>query len=187
MLPLGPLGPFPLPQDWKGWASSASSSVSGWGLSWWNAAHWPVSRFVPLGLLPPFLWAIVDNALSHFFPSKLQPFSAFAYYVSCLLCVFHPFVPVAVVFSFFKKDFIHFIFRQRGREGEKEGEKHQCVVASRTPPTGDLACNPDWESNGRPLVHRPALNPHQPGMFLWLSWNISIYFILSCYCLGISL
>ena len=38
-------------------------------------------------------------------------------------------------------------FRQRGRGGEK----HQCVVASRAPPTGDLAHNPgmcpDWESN----------------------------------------
>ena len=47
--------------------------------------------------------------------------------------------------------FYFFIFRQRGREGEKEGEKHQCVVASHVPPTGDLACKPgmcpDWESN----------------------------------------
>ena len=38
-----------------------------------------------------------------------------------------------------------------GKEGEKEGEKHQCVVASCTPPTGDLVHNPDmypdWESN----------------------------------------
>ena len=45
--------------------------------------------------------------------------------------------------------FIH--FRQRGREGEREGQKHQCVVASHMPPTGDLAHNPgmcpDWESN----------------------------------------
>ena len=44
-----------------------------------------------------------------------------------------------------------FIFRERGREGEREGKKHQCVVASRGPPTGDQACNPgmcpDWESN----------------------------------------
>ena len=43
----------------------------------------------------------------------------------------------------------------RGKEGEREGEKHQCVVASHTPPTGDLACNPgmcpDWESNHRPF------------------------------------
>ena len=32
-----------------------------------------------------------------------------------------------------------FIFRERGREGEREGEKQQCVVASHVPPTGDLA------------------------------------------------
>ena len=38
-----------------------------------------------------------------------------------------------------------------GREGEGEGEKHQCVVASHVPLTGCLACNPgmcpDWETN----------------------------------------
>ena len=58
----------------------------------------------------------------------------------------------------FKKKFFFrfylFIFRKRGREGPREGEKHQCVVASRTPTTGDLAHNPgmcpDWESNQRP-------------------------------------
>ena len=46
---------------------------------------------------------------------------------------------------------ILFILRERGREGEKEGGKHQCVVAFHVPPTGDLAHNPgmcpDWESN----------------------------------------
>ena len=46
---------------------------------------------------------------------------------------------------------ILFIFRERGREEERAGEKHQCVVASHVPPTGDLAHNPgmcpDWESN----------------------------------------
>ena len=51
----------------------------------------------------------------------------------------------------FKKIFYLFIFRERGREGEREGEKHQCVVASCAPPTGDLVFNPgmcpDWESN----------------------------------------
>ena len=51
---------------------------------------------------------------------------------------------------FLKKDFIYlFIFRERGKEEERE--KHQCVVATHMPPTGDLACNPDmcpdWESN----------------------------------------
>ena len=53
--------------------------------------------------------------------------------------------------SFFKKRFYLLIFRERGREGEREGEKHQCVVASCTPPTGDLVYNtgmyPDWEWN----------------------------------------
>ena len=33
--------------------------------------------------------------------------------------------------------FYLFIFTQRRREGEREGEKHQCVVASCMPPTGD--------------------------------------------------
>ena len=52
-------------------------------------------------------------------------------------------------YLFFKK--ILFIFRQRGKEGdrEKERKKYQCVVASHMPPTGDLAHNsglcPDWE------------------------------------------
>ena len=35
-----------------------------------------------------------------------------------------------------------FIFRQSEREGERVGAKHQCVVVSSSPPTGDLACNP---------------------------------------------
>ena len=49
--------------------------------------------------------------------------------------------------------FLHFIYlinylfcRQRGSEGEREGEKHQCVVASHMPPRGDLAHN-CWESS----------------------------------------
>ena len=61
----------------------------------------------------------------------------------------------------FFKDFI--IFRERGREGEKEGESHQCVVASCTPHTGDLAHNPgmcpDRESNRQPFGLQPMLNP----------------------------
>ena len=38
------------------------------------------------------------------------------------------------LFCIFFKDFIY-LFLERGREGEK----HQCVVASEAPPTGDLA------------------------------------------------
>ena len=37
--------------------------------------------------------------------------------------------------------FILFYFTEKGREGEREGEKHQCVVASCTPHTGNPACN----------------------------------------------
>ena len=44
------------------------------------------------------------------------------------------------LFSFFKKDFIYFIFRQREREGERERGKHQCEIASHTPPYG----GPGW-------------------------------------------
>ena len=53
-------------------------------------------------------------------------------------------------FRFFKKNFI-----ERGKEGEREGLKHQCVVASHMAPTGDLAHHPvmcpDWESNQWPF------------------------------------
>ena len=64
------------------------------------------------------------------------------------------------LFIYFK-DFIYFL--REGREGEREGEKHQCVVASHVAPTGDLAHNsgmcPDWESNWRPFGSQPMLNP----------------------------
>ena len=36
----------------------------------------------------------------------------------------------------FLKRFYLFIFRVKGMEGEREGEKHQCVVASHASPTG---------------------------------------------------
>ena len=66
--------------------------------------------------------------------------------------------------------FYLFIFRERGREGEREQEKHQYVVASHLPPTGDLACNPgmcpDWESNLQPFglqACTPSTELHKPG------------------------
>ena len=77
------------------------------------------------------------------------------------------------IYPFLFKDFI-FIFRQRGREGKREGEKHQYVVASCVPPTGDLACNPgmcpDWESNRRPFGSQAgsqSTEPPQPGPFIF--------------------
>ena len=56
--------------------------------------------------------------------------------------------PLSYSFFFFKT---LFIFTEREREGKREGEKYQCLVASCMPPTRDLACNPgmcpDWELN----------------------------------------
>ena len=53
-----------------------------------------------------------------------------------------------LIYLFFLRLYL-FIFREG--KGEREGEKHQCVVASQAPPTGDLACNPgmcpEWELN----------------------------------------
>ena len=41
--------------------------------------------------------------------------------------------------------FYLFIFRQRGREGEREGEKHQCALASCVHHNPGMC--PDWELN----------------------------------------
>ena len=76
-----------------------------------------------------------------------------------------------VFFFNFLKRFYLFLLRERGREGEREGEKHQCVVASHVPPTGDVACNPgmctDWESNWQPFdlqAGTQSTEPQQPGL-----------------------
>ena len=55
----------------------------------------------------------------------------------------------------------------RGREGEREGQKNECVVASHSCP-GDLARNsgmcPDWESNQQPFGVAQSSEPYQPGL-----------------------
>ena len=40
-----------------------------------------------------------------------------------------------------------FIFREKGKEGEREQEQHQRVVTSHAPPTGNPGLCPDWDSN----------------------------------------
>ena len=81
------------------------------------------------------------------------------------------------MYILFFKRFYLFIFRERGRGGEREGEKHNCVVASYKSPTGDLAHNPgicpDWESNRQPFgsqARAQSTELHQPGSFLF-SWH----------------
>ena len=93
---------------------------------------------------------------------------------------------------FFKKRFYLFLDRGEGREGEK----HQCVVASHTPPTGDLTCNPgmcpDWESNLQPFSSQAggtqSTEPHQPGLNHdfsknWIYWGRSRCTVLYHLCI----
>ena len=79
--------------------------------------------------------------------------------------------PTQTTINLLFKKFYLFIFRERRREGEKEGEEHQCVVASQAPPTGGLAHNPgmcpNWESNQQPFglqAHAQTTQIHQPGL-----------------------
>ena len=85
-----------------------------------------------------------------------------------------PFPPTPVVSKLdnFLKDFIYlFIFRERGREGEKHQyvrEKHWSVASCAS--TRDLACNPsmrcDLELNRGPFCMQAgaqSTEPHQPG------------------------
>ncbi|KAF6104758.1 mediator of cell motility 1 [Phyllostomus discolor] len=70
------------------------------------------------------------------------------------ICGRHPIGVLLNVSIFWKtiffEDFIY-LFLGRGEWKEKEGKKHQYVVASHVLPPGDLAYNlgmcPDWESN----------------------------------------
>ena len=75
-----------------------------------------------------------------------------------------------------------YFFRERGREGEEEGEnidvpeKH-CSVASHTSPTRDLTHSPsmcpDRESNQQPFSLQAGAQhtePHQPGLSVDLSF-----------------
>ena len=61
------------------------------------------------------------------------------------------------------------------------------MVAFRTPPTGDLACNPgmcpDWESNWRPFGSQAcaqSIELHHPGLFSY-SFIAGIYIAISLF------
>ena len=65
----------------------------------------------------------------------------------------------------FLRFYLFIIFRERGREGERKGDK-QCVVASHMHPAGDLACNPGmcpgWELNLRPFGSQASTQSTEP-------------------------
>ena len=81
--------------------------------------------------------------------------------------------------SFFKRLYLFFLFLDR-EEGRERG-KHQCVVASHVPHTGELACNPgmcpDWELIQQPFgsqASAQSTEPHQLGL------KINKYIFLNC-------
>ena len=99
---------------------------------------------------------------------------------------------VTPIHLFFLRFYL-FTFRERGKEGEREGEKHQCVAAFHTPPTGALAHNPgmcpNWESNQQPFglqAGTQSTEPHQPGqvaLFLityYPGWCSSVDWAWAC-------
>ena len=67
--------------------------------------------------------------------------------------------------KFFLRDFIY-LFLERGWEGEREGEKQQCVVSSHAPLLGTWPAILDWELNQWPFgfqARTQSTEPHQPG------------------------
>ena len=77
--------------------------------------------------------------------------------------------------SFLPSFFLYLIFREKGRERERKGEKYQWVVVSSVIPTGDQACNPgmcpDWKLNQWPFglqAGTQSTEPYQLGQhFIW--------------------
>ena len=53
----------------------------------------------------------------------------------------YPQLRVKYIFNCFFFKILFYLLLERGREGEREGLKHQCMVACYMPPTGDLAHN----------------------------------------------
>ena len=66
------------------------------------------------------------------------------------------------------------IFREREKDGERDGKKHQYVVASSEPPylVRNPGMCPDWELSQRSFgwqAGAQSIEPHQPGLFFYLS------------------
>ena len=89
--------------------------------------------------------------------------------------------------SSFKKIYL-IIFRDGGREGEREGEKHPCVVASHASLLGTWpttqACALTGNRTSDPLLYRLVLNPlshtsHGFSFFL-IHYNVINTCLISC-------
>ena len=77
------------------------------------------------------------------------------------------------VYATFQKSLTNFflIFKVRGREGERQGEKHQSVASHMSPTrdqTGNPGMCPDWKSNQWPFgsfASTQSTELHQPGPY----------------------
>ena len=118
----------------------------------------------------PPLWYISIQNISPFTPKKNSLHNKGQAGPKTSILKYAGFGPLENYCVFFLR-FYYFIFRGEGRE--KEGEKHQCVVASCMPPTGDPARKPGMHPNRGPLVHRPA-----PNSLSHTSQWYSVYFYL---------
>ena len=81
----------------------------------------------------------------------------------------------------------HLILESWEKEGERQGEEHQCVVASCMPPTGGLAHNPgmcpDWDLNWRPFglqAHAQSTELHQPDQMCY-KYLLTVMILSSSY------
>ena len=76
--------------------------------------------------------------------------------------------------------FYLFIFRERGRKGERGGGKHQCVVISHESPTGDLPITQACALTGNEISNALVCSLHSihwvtpPGPRWHFRWNIQI-------------
>ena len=129
------------------------------------------------------------GSLWHSIPSSFLDTCSSYVVKACSLCA-HPTLSLTILvfhtskccvfrfISFFK---LIYLFLERAREREREGEKHRCVVASCAPPTGDLASNPgtcpDWESNRRPFGSQPVLHSLSHPSQGWLFFVTHISFL----------
>ena len=135
-----------------------------WGDNGYKITQIPSVRFWHVTCVLHCVFAAQSQiSFRHHVFEPLYPFDILLNFSKLLLIKIYFKVNTSKTDNKFFKRFYLFIVRDRKRDGEREGEKHQCVVASHVLPTGDLACNPgmypDWESNRWLFGSQPTLNP----------------------------
>ena len=119
------------------------------------------------------------------FSSSSPIFGLFPIRIRLFLCSKNPdctiiYKMMLMELGFFLRFYL-FIFRERRREGEREGEKHQCVVASWAPPLGTWPTTQACALTGLnqhsfgSQAHAQSTELHQPEL-TELFYKISLFF-----------